>query len=139
MLELPDVAIDVLRQYPNAFNSAWVSQIKSVTERTGFDRQKLKELLLRVATEEISISSIFSILASQDTSASAALPSPRVRPALSLQRGNQLFAQVTPNPTKRLVSIKVPGEADIDEVAQIVHAALASRYGEKEQVEAAQH
>lgn len=123
MLDLPDVVQDILRNYPGAFSCRWVKKLQELTGAT-FDSERLKGALLRVATRELQMTAVFSIMAGSAKSPVKESP----QPGLSLQRANRLFAQITPNPGKRQVMVKLPGDCDIDEVANLILAALNSRF-----------
>lgn len=125
MLDLPAVIIDVLQQYPNAFSSNWVEKLKTLTG-SSFDEKKLHDQLVRVATGEMQMTALFSVMATSDKGKSAAGP----RPALSLQKSNRVFAQITPNVAKRQITVKLPDlECDVDEVAKLLLESIQKHYG----------
>jgi ParB/RepB/Spo0J family partition protein len=126
ILDLPTEVLEVLRKYPRAMSHKWVADIIELASRPTYDPEIMRSLLLRVGAQEINISSIFSSFPLQSRESR-----PSVSNGLSLQRGNQLFASVTPHPTKRQVTVKIPGDAPIDEVAQIIHSALTQRYSQE--------
>lgn len=126
MLKLPPVVLGVLREHPAAFSSHWAGKLADLTAKP-FDEEKLKAELLRVATGQIQMSAVFSVMAGA-AKTTAANDAPRQ--GLSLQRGNRLFAQVTPNPDKRQVMVKLPGDCDVDEVAKLILSAIDQRFAQ---------
>ena len=125
MLKLPTEVQEVLRQHPGAFSCRWVSKLLNITSQP-YDKDHLRQALTRVAKGEIPISAVFSVMATAAHSSSSRIATPQK--GLVLQRNRQLFAQITPNDSKRHVMVKLPGECDIGEVAQLILNALASRY-----------
>lgn len=128
MLKLPSEVQEVLRQYPDAFSCRWVSKLLVITAQP-YDKDHLRQALTRVAKKEIPISALFSMMATAAHSSSGRIASPQK--GLVLQRNRQLFAQITPNDSKRHVMVKLPGECDVGEVAQLILNTLASRYEAK--------
>lgn len=128
MLKLPSEVQEVLRQYPDAFSCRWVSKLLAITAQP-YDKDHLRQALTRVAKKEIPISALFSMMATAAHSSSGRIASPQK--GLVLQRNRQLFAQITPNDSKRHVMVKLPGECDVGEVAQLILNTLASRYEAK--------
>lgn len=124
MLKLPEHVQNVLRARPDAFSSHYSKKILKLTE-TVHDEAKLVKELYRVAAGEMQISALFGVMAG-----SSSTPSARSL-GLSLQRGNKVFAQVTPNTTKREVTVKLPGDCDVEEVASLILAAIDQRFALK--------
>jgi ParB family chromosome partitioning protein len=124
MLKLPAIVIALLREYPHAFSSRWAPKLTELTSAP-FDEKKLRCELVRVASGELQMSALFSVMAS---GRSASRPSASPQRGLSLQRGNKIFAQVTPNAAKRQVTVKLPGDCDIEEVAGIILNAIDQRF-----------
>jgi ParB family chromosome partitioning protein len=127
MLKLPQHVQKVLHERPEAFSSNYVAKMLKLTSEA-HDEAKLVHELYRVADGELQISALFSVMASANAAQSAA---PATRQGLSLQRGNQLFAQVTPNVAKRQVTVKLPGDCDVDEVANLILTAIDQRFAAK--------
>lgn len=123
MLDLPMPCQEVLRQYPGAFSSRWVKKLQELTS-VAYDSERLKAALVRVATGELQMTAVFSVMASAAEAPAKEAP----KQGLSLHRSNRLFAQVTPNPEKRLVTVKLPGECDVQDVAKLILAALDKRF-----------
>lgn len=131
ILTLPEDVLEVLREYPNAFSHNYVTRLKALTSAP-YDKALLRQTLIRVAGSEIQISALFSIMANGAAEGNGKNKSGRAQSGLSLQRGNRVFAQVTPNRDKREVKVKLPGDCDIDEVATLIHAALEKRYSSEQ-------
>ena len=127
MLKLPECVLSVLREYPRTFSSRWVPKLLEITsDDKGFDEERLRQELVRVATGELQMSALFSVMAS--VRGKGAPSSATTQRGLTLQRGNQLFAQVTPNTDRRQITVKLPGECSVDEVAELILAALGQRF-----------
>jgi len=127
MLELPAVVQEVLREQPAAFSSKWVKKLLELTAAESFDAERLKAALLRVSSGDIQMSAVFSVMAT-----ASALPAKQTpQRGLSLNLGNRLFAQVTPNADKRHVVVKLPGDCNIEEVADLILAAINKRFASK--------
>jgi len=126
ILDLPPVILGVLQEYPGAFSCKWVDKLKEVTARPSFDAEKLRQQLIRVATNEMQMTALFSVMATPDREKSEASP----RPTLSLQKSNRVFAQITPNAAKRQITVKLPDlECDVDEVAKLLLESIQRRFG----------
>jgi ParB family chromosome partitioning protein len=126
MLKLPECVLSVLREYPRTFSSRWVPKVLEMTSGKEYDQDRLHQELIRVATGELQMSALFSVMASargKDAPSSAA-----TQRGLTLQRGNKLFAQVTPNTDRRQITVKLPGDCSVDEVAELILAALGQRF-----------
>lgn len=123
MLDLPEVVQEVLRAHPGVFSSRWVKKLQELTSGE-FSSEKLKSALLRVATGDLQMVALFSIMAP----GSVTPVKETAQRGLSLHKANRLFAQVTPNPDKRQVMVKLPGECDIGEVANLILSALNQRF-----------
>jgi len=124
MLDLPGAVQAVLREYPSAFSCRWVKKLQELMA-TPYDADRLKAALLRVATGELQMMAVFSVMAGSVTTEVKEAP----QRGLSLNLANRLFAQVTPNPDKRHVVVKLPGECDVQEVADLILSALSQRFG----------
>ena len=124
MLELPEAIQDVLRSYPAAFSCRWVKKLLELTALP-YDADRLKAALMRVATDELQMVALFSVMAGAGTIEAKGAP----QRGLSLHRGNKVFAQVTPNMDKRHVVVKLPGDCDIQEVAELILSAIGQRFG----------
>ena len=85
--------------------------------------------LMRVATDELQMVALFSVMAGGDSTTKKET----AQRGLSLQRGNRVFAQVTPNVDKRPVVVKLPGDCDIQEVADLILSAPDQRFGNEPQ------
>lgn len=122
MLDLPDIVQDVLRKYPWAFSCRWTRKLLDLTQQP-FDAEQLKAALFRVATGELQMTALFSVMSHRETK-------PRVAPqsGLSLHRESRLFAQVMPNSDKRQIKVSLPGDCDVNEVAELLLAAIKQRY-----------
>ena len=127
MLKLPDCVLSVLRDYPRTFSSRWVPKLLEITsDEAGCDQDRLRQELVRVATGDLQMSALFSVMAS--ARGKGVPSSATTQRGLTLQRGNQLFAQVTPNSDRRQITVKLPGECSVDEVAELILAALGQRF-----------
>lgn len=124
MLKLPKHVTTVLQEYPNAFSSHWTDKLLQLTSQA-HDEDKLCKELIRVAKNEMQMSAIFSVMAAAKASNSSI---GSTRQGLSLQRDNQLFAQITPNIDKRQVMVKLPGSCDIDQVAALILNAIDQHF-----------
>lgn len=124
MLELPEPVQSVLRSYPAAFSCRWVKKLLELTALP-YDAERLKAALMRVATDELQMVALFSVMAGGVSNETKDAP----QRGLSLHRGNRVFAQVTPNIDKRHVVVKLPGDCDIQEVADLILSALGQRFG----------
>jgi ParB/RepB/Spo0J family partition protein len=124
MLQLPSSIKEILQKHPSAFTSKWVQKLIGLTSMP-HDEARLKAELVRVADGQLQMAALFSIMASARAGREQALSPQR---GLSLQRGNRLFAQVTPNSDKRQVVVKLPGDCDIDEVAGLILVAIDQRF-----------
>jgi ParB/RepB/Spo0J family partition protein len=124
MLELSSEIQEILVQYPGAFSCRWVSRLRELTAKP-HDDDKLRQALLRVAKSEISMGALFSVVSAGAKRADGV---PHPQRGLILQKDNQLFAQVTPNGAKRQITVKLPGDCSLDEVAQLILGALSSRF-----------
>ncbi|MEK8034177.1 ParB/RepB/Spo0J family partition protein [Ideonella sp. DXS29W] len=128
MLELPEAVQAFLRTYPGAFSSRWVKNILAMYAKGGVDEEKLIENLVRVAADDLQMSALFSVMAGATKEEQTDHQAPQR--GLSLHRSNRLFAQVTPNPEKRHVVVKLPGECNVQEVADLILAALSEKFGQ---------
>lgn len=127
ILDLPRSVLSVLETYPAAFSCRWVSKLEKLVADPRLDHDLLEQTLVRVATGEVQMTAVFPIMAcAEATSRAVSQPASR---SWSLQQANRLFAQVTPHEQRRLVTVKLPGSCDVGEVAQLLHSALAERFG----------
>jgi ParB family chromosome partitioning protein len=124
LLKLPKSILDLLDEFPRAVTVNSLAELNRVLATHPAEDRLIAELR-RVAQGQISMATLASILvSSRATQAGVEQP----RQSLSLQLGSRLFAQATPNHSKRQVMIKLPGECDLDEVAELVMDAIRVRY-----------
>jgi ParB/RepB/Spo0J family partition protein len=133
MLRLPSAVLEVLNIYPRCFSHGFVPKLRAIVQQPGVDMDRLKQALIRVATGEIGLSAVHSIMASGHGTPQ---PDGGVRPNLSLVRGSQAFAHITPHPTKRQVMVKIPGTVDVNEIAKVIYQAISDRFGASPQTDA---